>query len=142
MTGNGPSRVAQLRLVVRVPDVEALVRLLRDDLGMGELARFGTDGAEAVLLETGAATIEVGNQAHTDQIDGIEVGRPTSPQLRLALEVDDTAGLTAALAERPDVRVLGAPAVTPWGSLNSRLTLADGVQVTLFEERGDEERFV
>jgi len=132
---SGPSRVTELRVVVRVPDVPALVAALREDLGLEEVARFGEGDADAVLLEVGGATIEIGNQAHTDGIDEIETGRRGSPQLRLALEVADTAAATEALASRPGVRVLGGPARTPWGSVNARLSLADGVEVTLFESQ-------
>ena len=135
-----PRRVSQLRIVVRVPDVSALAALLQEDLGLDPVARFGTGGAEAVLLEAGTATIEIGNQAHTDQIDQLEVGRPGSPQFRLALEVDDTEAVAESLESRPGVEVLGRPALMPWGSLNARIALADGVQVTLFEQR-EEERF-
>lgn len=135
-------RVSQLRIVVRVPDVGALTAMLREELGLDVVASFGTDGAEAVLLEAGTATIEIGNQAHTDQIDGLEVGRSVSGQFRIALEVDDTERVTSSLGERSGVTVLGPPAVMPWGSLNSRLELADGIQVTLFEQREQEERFL
>lgn len=134
-------RVSQLRIVIRVPEVEALLRLLEDELGLEVLARFGEGAADAVLLDAGRATIEIGNRAHTDQIDELEMGRHGSPQFRLALEVDDTDEATASLAARPGVEVLGAPSLMPWHSLNSRLTVADGVQLTLFESLDDDEQF-
>jgi catechol 2,3-dioxygenase-like lactoylglutathione lyase family enzyme len=138
----GAPRVSQLRIVIRVPDVAALLRLFQEELGLELVARFGADGADAVLLDAGTATIEIGNQKHADEIDELEVGRRASPQFRLALEVDDTDAITASLAAHPGVDVLGPPVLTPWNSLNSRLTVAEGVQMTLFESRDDEERFV
>jgi len=136
------SRVSELRLVIRVEDVDSLVSLFADDLGLEVLARFGQGDASAVILAAGRATIEVGNAAHGDDIDGLEVGRPVSPQVRLALEVDATDELTRTIGAREGVAVVGPPATMPWGSRNARLEVADGLQLTLFEQLEDEERFV
>ena len=136
-----PSRVSELRLVLRVSDVESVSAMLSDDLGLPVVASFGTGDARAVLLEAGRATIEVGNDAHADGIDELEVGRPTRARVRVALEVDATDRLTEALGRR-GLEVLGPPATMPWGSRNARLAMTDDLQLTLFEQLEDTERFV
>ena len=66
-------------------------------------------------------------------IDRVEVGRPVSPSLRVAFEVDDAAAATARLRDA-GADVLGGPVETPWRSLNARLAGPAGLQLTLFQE--------
>jgi len=133
--------VSELRLVLRVDDLERLTAVLTEELGLPVTASFGTGGARAVLLQAGRATIEIGNAAHTDDIDDLEIGHATGAQVRLAVEVDATDELAAALGRR-GLDVVGAPATMPWGSRNARVALTDDLQLTLFEQVEDEERFV
>ena len=135
------SRVSELRLVLRAEDVDALTDVLTEALGLPVVARFGTGGARAVLLEAGRATIEIGNRAHTDGIDDLEVGHATGSRVRLAVGVDATDELAEALGRR-GLDVVGPPATMPWGSRNARVALSDDLQLTLFEQVEDEERFV
>jgi len=65
----------------------------------------------------------------------VEVGRRSSPKLRLALEVTDTAGTTRRALEA-GAQLVAEPTRTPWDSLNSRLQAPGGIQLTLFEELG------
>jgi hypothetical protein len=71
-------------------------------------------------------------------IDSVETDGVRSPHLRVAFEVDDSAGVTAELAEA-GAEVLASPRVTPWNSLNARLAAPAGLQVTLFQELDDVE---
>jgi hypothetical protein len=135
-----PSACPSSALVVRVDDVDALTGVLTEELGLPVLARFGSGGAQAVLLDAGRATIELGNAEHTDGIDELETGAATGAPVRLALEVDATDELAATLGAR-GLDVVGPPATMPWGSRNARLRLTDDLQLTLFELH-DEERFV
>lgn len=135
MTESTPPSVRQLRLVVRVDDLEAALGFYRDALGLVVRGVFEGEGdARVAILEAGVATLELANAAQVRMIDGIEAeGRPSDP-LRVAFEVHDASAATAALAAA-GADVIAAPRETPWGSLNSRLRAPDGLQVTLFEER-------
>jgi hypothetical protein len=70
-------------------------------------------------------------------IDDVEVGRRVSPQLRVALEVADAASVTGELVDGGD-ELFAEPTVTPWRSLNSRLAGPADLQITVFDELGDE----
>jgi catechol 2,3-dioxygenase-like lactoylglutathione lyase family enzyme len=134
--GPEPTRVRQLRLVVEVDDFDEALAFFRDAAGMGEQAAFEGEGdARVVILEAGRATLELANRAQSAMIDQVEVGRRSSPRLRLALEVGDTRAATAWLAAA-GAEVLGEPVETPWRSLNARLATPGDLQVTLFEELG------
>jgi hypothetical protein len=65
----------------------------------------------------------------------VEVGRRVAGHIRVALEVEDSAGTTAKLADA-GATIIAVPTRTPWDSLNSRLEGAAGLQLTLFEELG------
>jgi lactoylglutathione lyase len=72
-------------------------------------------------------------------IDEVEVGRRVSPRLRVAFEVADADAATRALAEG-GAELIAGPVETPWRSRNSRLSAPAGLQITLFEELGDQTR--
>ncbi len=131
-------RVRQLRLVVEAEDFDAAVAFYRDALGLPE--EFAVDSAgdaRVVALQAGRATLEIVNPAQRRLIDRLEVGREVSRAVRVAFEVDDAAGETDRLIEAGATPV-AAPTVTPWRSLNSRLEAPAGLQITLFEELGEE----
>jgi predicted enzyme related to lactoylglutathione lyase len=126
--------VVQLRLVVEAEDFVEALAFYRDALGLTEQAAFeGDHDARVVILDAGRATLELCNTAQKQMIDAIEVGRPTSPKIRVAFEVDDAAGMTTRLVEA-GATLIAAPVETPWRSLNSRLDAPAGLQITLFEE--------
>ena len=127
-------QVRQLRLIVEAADFDEAVAFYRDALGLPEQAAFeGSGEARVVILEAGRATLEISNPAQVEMIDRVEVGRPLSPKLRVAFEVDDAAAATERLREA-GAEVLGAPAETPWRSLNARLEGPGGLQLTIFQE--------
>ncbi|MBI5088859.1 MAG: VOC family protein [Actinobacteria bacterium] len=129
-----PGQVLQLRLVVEADDFERAVAFYRDVLGLPEHAAFEGDGdARVVILEAGRATLELANPAQHRMIDDVEVGRPVAPKLRVAFEVTDARGATAALVDA-GAELLAPPTETPWRSLNARLDAPAGLQITLFEE--------
>ena len=118
-------RVLQLRLVVEADDYDQAVAFYRDVLGLRvELVVESKGGAKVTIFEVGRATLELSNPAQVAMIDDIEVGRRVSPRLRVAFEVADAAELIA------------APTLTPWQSLNSRLSAPADLQITLFQELG------
>jgi lactoylglutathione lyase len=123
----------ELRLVLTVDDWERAVALYRDALGLPEREMWlGEDGeAKGVLLDAGAATLEVVNEAHAAAIDGIEVGERVAPKVRVAFRVDDSEPAAAKLREA-GAKLIAGPVVTPWQDKNIRLEAPDGTQLTLF----------
>ena len=128
------SRVRQLRVIVRADEFAAAVEFYRDALGLREEAAFDDpSGARVVILDAGRATLEIANPEQIRMIDHVEVGRPVSPHVRLAFEVDNVLRCTEALADAGAV-VIASPTETPWRSRNARLDAPAGLQLTLFQE--------
>jgi predicted enzyme related to lactoylglutathione lyase len=127
-------RVLQLRLVVEADDYDQAVVFYRDVLGLREeLVVESKGGAKVTIFEVGRATLELSNPAQVAMIDDIEVGRRVSPRLRVAFEVADASAVTDDLVEG-GAELIAAPTVTPWQSLNSRLSAPADLQITLFQE--------
>jgi lactoylglutathione lyase len=133
-----PGRVLQMRLVVEAPDYEQAVAFYRDVLGAPEeLTVEGDAGERVTILDMGRATLELSNPAQVAMIDDVEVGRRISPRLRVAFEVADARAVTNDLVDA-GADLLAPPTLTPWRSLNSRLATPANLQITLFEELGDQ----
>jgi uncharacterized glyoxalase superfamily protein PhnB len=130
----GAGRVMQMRLVIEAADYDEAVAFYRDLLGAREeLVVEGGAGEKVTILDVGRATLELSNPAQVAMIDEVEVGRPVSPRLRVAFEVADAEGVTRQLVDG-GAELIAPPTVTPWQSLNSRLSAPAGLQITLFEE--------
>lgn len=85
--------VRQLRVVVRADDYDLAVAFYRDVLGLAEEEAYaGEGGARVMILDAGRATLEISNPEQVRMIDDVEVGRPVSPHIRVAFEVDDAEG--------------------------------------------------
>lgn len=126
--------VVQLRLVVEATDYDEAVRFYRDVLGAGEeLQVHGDAGEKVTILDVGRATLEISNPAQVEMIDRVEVGRRVSPRLRVAFEVTDAESVTAAMVGA-GAELVAPPTVTPWNSLNARLSAPGDLQITVFEE--------
>jgi lactoylglutathione lyase len=136
--GTRAGRVLQMRLVVEAPDYERAVAFYRDVLGAPqELVVDGERGERVTILDVGRATLELSNPAQVTMIDEVEVGRRVSPRLRVAFEVADARAVTDDLVGA-GAELIAEPTVTPWRSLNARLSAPAGLQITLFEELGDQ----
>ncbi|HKT57552.1 MAG TPA: TetR family transcriptional regulator [Microbacterium sp.] len=134
------ARVSQLRVVVRADDLDGAVAFYRDALGLVEEESYDGEGdARVVILGAGRATLELANPAQVRFIDRVETDGVTSPHIRLAFEVDDTAA-EAALLTGAGAEVLASARETPWRSVNARLAGPAGLQLTLFEELGPADR--
>jgi lactoylglutathione lyase len=95
-TSNGPR---ELRLVLTAPDYDVALSFYRDALGLRGRASFVDDnGGRATLLEAGRATIEIGDEAHAEEIDRVEAGRRVAGSVRLDFDVADPAATTDRLA--------------------------------------------
>jgi lactoylglutathione lyase len=133
--------VHQLRLIVTAEDYDDAVRFYRDVLGLAEVGAVSGDHGNVTILDAGRATLELTDAAHADFIDEVEVGSRVAGHIRVALQVDDAEASTRLLADA-GATVLAEPRRTPWFSLNSRVEAPAGLQLTLFEEPSEGERFV
>ncbi|MFJ3391553.1 VOC family protein [Leifsonia aquatica] len=132
------ARVRQLRIVVEAEDYDEALAFFRDALGLPEQEAYAGDGgAQVTILDAGRATLELANPAQKAMIDQVEVGRPVAPHIRLAFEVGDGRAVTARLVDA-GAALIASPTVTPWNSLNSRLEAPAGLQLTVFQELGEE----
>ncbi|HUK96002.1 MAG TPA: VOC family protein [Gaiellaceae bacterium] len=123
--------VKEFRVVLTVADFDEAVAFYRDALGLEQSADWSSDDGRVVLLEGGRATLEVMDEAQAAVVDSVEVGRRVSGQVRLALEVADSAKTAHRLAEAGGEQV-APPVTTPWGDRNARVQTPDGMQLTLF----------
>ncbi|HEY9377537.1 MAG TPA: VOC family protein [Jiangellaceae bacterium] len=131
-------RVTQMRLVVEAPDYDRTVAFYRDVLGATEeLVVESAGGAKVTILDVGRATLELSNPAQVAMIDDVEVGRRVSPRLRVAFEVANVETVTEDLVQA-GAELIAAPVRTPWQSLNSRLSAPADLQITVFQELGDQ----
>ncbi|MFI7402042.1 VOC family protein [Streptomyces sp. NPDC049541] len=134
---SGEPAVRELRLVVTAPDYDEALRFYRDVLGLPERAAYSSPDGRVTILEAGRATLELTDPNHAAFIDEVEVGRRVAGHIRIAFQVDDAGVATARLAAA-GAEVLAEPTRTPWNSRNSRLEAPGALQLTLFEELGDE----
>jgi catechol 2,3-dioxygenase-like lactoylglutathione lyase family enzyme len=125
--------VRQLRLVVTADDFDEAVHFYRDVLGMPERVSVPPqNGGRVMILNAGEATLELAEPATAEYIDRVEVGRRVAGHIRVAFEVDDVRGGTAAL-KAAGGEVLAEPTPTPFKSTNARVEGPAGLQLTLFE---------
>ncbi len=134
--------VLQLRLVLETEDLDAALAFYRDALGLPELESYqGDGGARVAILGIPAATLELANPAQVAMIDQVEVGlavaHPFPLRVRVAFEVADVGATTATLLSA-GADPVAPPTRTPWNSLNSRMDGPDGMQLTVFQELGDD----
>ena len=139
MTDPDRSRpVLQLRLVVEADDYDGAVAFYRDVLGLPEEEAYeGEGGAHVTIFDAGRATLELANPAQKRMIDAVEVGRDVAGKYRVAFEVADTVERTERLVAG-GAELVAPPVETPWRSLNARLEAPAGLQITLFQELGDQ----
>ena len=126
----------QLRLVVTADDYDEALRFYRDVLGMPEAEAVSSPGGRIAILDAGRATLELVDAPHAAYIDEVEVGRRVAGHIRVALEVDDSAGTGERLTEAGATLIADAR-LTPWNSVNVRLDAPAGLQLTLFTELGE-----
>jgi hypothetical protein len=81
--------VIRRRVILQVDDFDEALAFFSRALGLPATAAC-EGGARVAILEAGRATLEIANRAQVAMIDSVEVGRPISPQMRLAFEVSDT----------------------------------------------------
>ncbi|MCR2809385.1 MULTISPECIES: TetR family transcriptional regulator [unclassified Microbacterium] len=138
VTAGAPGTVRQLRVVVEAADYDSALRFYRDEVGMPEREAYQGDGdARVVILGAGEATLELANAAQVSLIDRVETDGGSSDRVRLALEVEDTAATVERLV-RAGARVEASARETPWRSVNARLRGPADLQITIFQELGED----
>jgi catechol 2,3-dioxygenase-like lactoylglutathione lyase family enzyme len=125
------SPVRELRVAITVPNYEDAIRFYRDVLGLPVVESWDEPTGQGSVLDAGRATLEIISSAQADHIDQVEVGKRVAGQVRLALEVEDSAA-TADKLNKAGAEHLGGPVVTPWQHRNVRLKTPDGMQITLY----------
>ncbi|MFM8426277.1 MAG: VOC family protein [Chloroflexota bacterium] len=124
--------IFELRVAVTSQDYERLVKFYCLGLGIEPAAVWNNDGGKAMMLEMGRATLEIFDERQAEVIDGLEVGKRVSGQVRFALQVPDLkAAMDRMLAN--GATLVHEPVMTPWGDFNVRLQDPDGMQITLFQ---------
>jgi predicted enzyme related to lactoylglutathione lyase len=131
-TPNSDHPVLQLRVAITTSDYQRLVKFYCDGLGIEPSAIWNNDGGNALMLDMGKATLEVFDEAQTEVIDQIEVGRRVSRAVRLALQAPDVQSAVERLLAN-GATLVHPPVLTPWGDYNARLQDPDGMQITLFQ---------
>ena len=124
--------VLEMRIALTSRDYDRLVKFYCTGLGIEPAAIWNNDGGKAMMLEMGAATLELFDERQAEVIDQLEVEKRISGQVRIALQVPDLqAAMERLLAN--GATLVHPPVTTPWGDTNVRLQDPDGMQVTLFQ---------
>lgn len=124
--------VFELRVALTVQDYERSLKFYCDGLGLEPSAIWNNDGGRALMLEMGAATLEIFDERQAEVIDQLEAERRLSGPVRFALQVPDLdSALERLLAH--GATLVHPPVTTPWGDRNVRLQDPDGMQITLFQ---------
>lgn len=129
--------VLELRIALTSSDYERIVKFYCTGLGLEPAAIWNNDGGQAMMLNMGTATLELFDERQAEVIDGLEVGQRVSGQVRFALQVPDLEAALKRLLEN-GATLVHPPVVTPWGDYNVRVQDPDGMQVTLFQARGEQ----
>ena len=131
--------VLELRVAFTVTDFERSVKFCCDGLGIESAAIWNNGDGRALVINMGQATLELFDEAQAETIDSLEAGKRTSGQIRFALQVPDLkAAMEKLLAH--GATLVHEPVLTPWGDYNVRLQDPDGVQITLFQVSGNNEK--
>lgn len=129
--------ILEMRIALTSRDYERIVKFYCDGLGLEPAAIWNNDGGKAMMLNMGNATLELFDERQAEVIDGLEAGKRVSGQVRFALQVSDLDAAMKRLLEN-GATLVHPPVVTPWGDRNVRLQDPDGMQVTLFQARGEQ----
>jgi catechol 2,3-dioxygenase-like lactoylglutathione lyase family enzyme len=132
------ARVLEFRVALTVEDYDAALRFYRDGLGLPVEEAWDRPDGRGAILGVDRATFELLSTEMAETVDRVEAGDRVSGTVRLALEVEDPAGIAESLVAAGAERV-GGPVETPWGDVNIRVRAPDGMQLTLFATPSDAE---
>lgn len=125
----------ELRVCLRVDDIETAIAQYRDGLGMTVVDEWThPDGQRGALLGVVPAALELFDGPQADLVDTVEVGEALERDHGLRVEVADTEALErlvgvleASGARRHPVGVVE----TQWQQICQRMDLPDGEQLTI-----------
>ena len=132
-TPNSP--VMELRVALTTEAFDRLADFYRKGLGLEPAHVWPQDQGRALVLDMGKATLEVFDEKQAQTVDQIEVGRRVSGQIRFALQVPDLDAAMKRLVAH-GAKVVHEPVVAPWGDKMVRFQDPDGMQITLYQARG------
>jgi catechol 2,3-dioxygenase-like lactoylglutathione lyase family enzyme len=138
-----PAPFDELRVCLKVSDLDSAVRLYRDGLGMSVVDEWTHPGGQrGVLFGAVYAAVELFDEAQWDLVDESETGARLGRDHGLRLEVSDVDRLRA-LADR--LEAVGATATaevtrTPWDQTCLRMADANHEQLSLFVLPEEEKR--
>jgi uncharacterized glyoxalase superfamily protein PhnB len=138
-TPNPDYPIYELRVALTTSDYERLVKFYCDGLGIEPATIWNNGQGQALVLNMGNATLEIFDEAQAQTIDRIEVGQRISGQIRFALQVPNLKAAMERLLTH-GATLVHPPITTPWGDYNVRLQDPDGMQITLFQISGKNER--
>jgi len=127
------SPIIELRVALTGKDYDRLLNFYVNGLGLEPAEIWNNDQGKALILNMGAATLELFDEAQAQTIDQIEAGQRISGQVRFALQVSDLKAAMERLLAHGAILV-HPPVLTPWGDYNVRLQDPDGLQITLFQK--------
>ena len=129
--------VLELRVAVTTSDYQRLVKFYCDGLGIEPAAIWNNGDGQALVLDMGKATLEIFDEPQAELIDQLEAGKRISGQIRFALQVPDLQAAVDRLIAN-GATLVHPPVMTPWGDYNVRLQDPDGMQITLFQPKGNQ----
>jgi predicted enzyme related to lactoylglutathione lyase len=136
-TANSNQPVFEMRVAVTTSDYQRLVKFYCDGLGIEPAAIWNNGDGQALVLNMGNATLEIFDEPQAELIDQLEAGKRVSGQIRFALQVPNLqAAMERLLAN--GATLVHPPVMTPWGDYNVRLQDPDGMQITLFQPKGNQ----
>jgi catechol 2,3-dioxygenase-like lactoylglutathione lyase family enzyme len=130
-----PVAFDELRICLRVKDLDEAVRAYRDGLGMAVVDEWTHPGGQrGVLFRSVSAAIELFDGPQWEFVDESEASRSTGTDHALRVEVPNRDALDqlASRLEGVGARVAGGAAQTPWEQTCQRMELPGGEQLTLF----------
>ncbi|MEO9327187.1 VOC family protein [Gordonia aurantiaca] len=137
-------RFDELRICLKVKDIDEAVRVYREGLGM-EIVDEWTHpaGQRGVLFGVVPAAVELFDEAQWELVDDAELGRQVSGDHTLRVEVRDVDEIESLAEILAGVGVSrdGEVTKTPWEQNCLRMSTAEGEQLTLFT-LPDEERVI
>lgn len=125
----------ELRLCLKVKDLDAAVKFYRDGLGLDIVDEWTHPGGQrGVLFGVSFAAIELFDEDQWDLVDESETGKRMGADFGLRVEVPDTQRLDDLAVHLSDAgaKPAGNATDTPWDQTAQRMEVPGGHQLSLF----------
>jgi catechol 2,3-dioxygenase-like lactoylglutathione lyase family enzyme len=127
------SPITEMRVALTTSDYDRLLRFYCAGLGLEPDQIWNNEQGKGLILNLGAATLELFDEAQAQTVDKIETEQRISGHVRFAFQVPDLKAAIERLIAH-GATMVHPPVVTPWGDYNVRFQDPDGLQVTLFQK--------